>query len=70
MAKPRKPREPKVCIELDLAFPVRLLQFGRDDFTVVYGLQIKSGLNYTDAAYEFGCCVMHALACDGKLDNR
>jgi hypothetical protein len=49
---------------------VRLLQFGRDDFTVVYGLQIKSGLNYTDAAYEFGCCVMHALACDGKLDNR
>jgi len=52
------------------AFPVLLHQTGLDRFKVTYGKQIKSGLNYSDAAHELGACLMHAMACDGKLDNR
>lgn len=49
---------------------VKVEQTGVDRFTVTYGLQIRRGLNYTQAAHEFGECVFHALACDGLLDNR
>lgn len=60
-----------LCIELtDLAFPVRLEQTGVDKFVVTYGKQVKSGLTYAQAASELGADIMHALACDGKLDNR
>jgi hypothetical protein len=51
---------PRVC----------LLQNGKDSFTVKYGLQVKTGLTYGQAAVEYGACLMHALACDGLLDNR
>ena len=58
------------CIELKkLAFPVKVEQYGGGLFRVTYGLQVKRGLTYADAAKEFGECVFHALACDGKLDN-
>ena len=50
--------------------PVTLIQTGVDSFTVTYGLQIKKNLRYSAAATELGACIMHALACDGKLDNR
>ncbi len=49
---------------------VELIQNGVDRFTVRYFRQVKSGLNYSQAALELGSCLMHALACDGKLDNR
>lgn len=48
---------------------VVLTQQGVDNFTVQYGLQKSAGLDYAEAATEFGCCVMHAAACDGTLDN-
>lgn len=51
-------------------YPVRLYQTGIDRFTVEYGLQEKKSLNYGQAAKEYGCCLMHALACAGLLDNR
>ncbi len=51
-------------------WPVRLIQNGVDSFTVTYGKQTKSKLNYAQAALEYGACIMHALACEGKLDNR
>lgn len=53
-----------------LAFPVQLSQDGKDQFTVRYGLQTKTDLTYAQAATEYGACIMHALACDGKIDNR
>ena len=53
-----------------LSFPIRLLQTGRDRFTVEYGKQVTKGLSYMEAAAEYGASIMHALACDGKLDNR
>jgi hypothetical protein len=49
---------------------VILYQNGIDSFAVRYGLQLKTGLSYAQAASEFGACVMHACACDSKLDNR
>lgn len=58
------------CLTLNLAFPVTLSQEDFDSFTVQYGKQVKTGLNYADAASELGACIMHALACDGHLDNR
>jgi len=63
-------RKSTVCFDLtDLAFPVTLTQQGPDKFTVTYGLQVRDKLTYTRAAMELGAAIMHALACDGKLDN-
>lgn len=50
-------------------FDVSLSQRKADDFLVCYGLQRKSGLSYEAAASELGACIMHALACEGKLNN-
>lgn len=59
------------CIKhTDLAFPITVEQSGPDRFTVTYGIQVKAGLDYAQAAAWYGECVFHALACDGKLDNR
>jgi len=41
-----------------------------DRFTVIYFLQVKKDLTYSDACTELGICIMHALACDSKIDNR
>ncbi len=61
----------RVCFELEtLAFPIRLEQLGVDRFQVVYGKQIDSELPYGRAAAKLGEAIMHALACDDKLDNR
>jgi hypothetical protein len=53
---------------VDLA--VSLMQIGVDKFTVTYGSETTRVLTYVEAAKEYGLCVMHALACEGKLDNR
>jgi hypothetical protein len=53
----------------DLPYPLALIQNGRNRFTVRYGLQIKRGLTYSEAAKEYGACLMHALALQGKLSN-
>lgn len=60
----------KLCWKIGLAFDVSLYQHGLDKFSVVYGKQIKENLSYSDAALELGASIMHALACDDKLDNR
>lgn len=49
---------------------VTLTQTGFDRFTVQYGKQIRKGLDYSAAAAQFGSCVMHQAACDGRLDVR
>ena len=49
---------------------IALDQQGKDRFRVTYGQQVKAGLTYSQAATELGACIMHALACDGRLDNR
>lgn len=49
---------------------IELQQTGFDQFTVVYGLEVKAGLDYSDACAELGSCIMHLQACEGPLDNR
>jgi hypothetical protein len=49
---------------------IELRQRGRNNFTVRYGLQVKSGLDYAQAAAELGACIMHLAACNSTLDNR
>ncbi len=52
-------------------FGLKLEQAGNKAglFTVTYGLQVVRGLTYSEAAAEYGSCLMHALACEGRLDN-
>jgi hypothetical protein len=65
------PKKPTLCFALDgLAFPIRLIQDGRDRFTVEYGCQRDGELTYVIAAAKLGQAIMHALACDSRLDNR
>ncbi len=49
---------------------IELRQHGVDRFSVRYGLQLKTDLDYTRAAQELGACIMHMQACEGILDNR
>lgn len=51
-------------------FPVALEQHGPDNFAVRYGAQYDTGLDYARAAAKLGQALMHAAACDGKIDNR
>lgn len=62
----------KLCLELpDAAYPIKLEQHEdpRKLFRVTYGKQVKDHLCYGDAAAELGACIMHALACESRLDN-
>jgi hypothetical protein len=54
----------------DLAFPIALHQLGVDRFEIRYGQQIDTGLSYAKACAKLGQAIMHALACDGRIDNR
>lgn len=51
-------------------FTIRLSQENPDCFTVQYGRQTESGLTYHRAAMKLGNAMMHALAVEGRLDNR
>lgn len=37
------------------------------EFRVTYGSQVTDGLSYASASAELGSCILHALACEGKL---
>ena len=53
----------------DEASDITMTQQGRDMFTVRYGKQVRTKLRYSEAATELGSCIMHFLACEGRLDN-
>ena len=58
----------KVCFEIsNFAYPIRLVQIGANEFRVDYGVS-ETGGNYEQAALALGKSIMHALACDSKLD--
>jgi hypothetical protein len=61
----------KVCYQVTIAgYEITLSQKGKDNFAVQYGKLYTGFLPYHEAALELGACIMHALACDSKLDNR
>ena len=55
--------------EFGYALLIKLHQQGKNKFTVTYGKQIDANLSYADAASKLGEALMHALACEGKLNN-
>lgn len=58
------------CFKTNIAgFDIRLVQTGRDCFRVHYGEQVYKG-DYESAASKLGAAILHALACEGRLDNR
>jgi hypothetical protein len=59
-----------ICFETELAgFKIALIQTGKNTFTVVYGLQTFKKMGYQSAAKELGECIMHALNCEGKINE-
>jgi hypothetical protein len=55
-----------VCYSND---DIHLIQTGANAFTVIYFLQVTTGLDYSSAAMELGSCIMHQAACNSLLDN-
>lgn len=51
-------------------FDITLDQRGPDNFTVHYGQQHDANLDYAQAAAKLGQAIMHAWACEGRIDNR
>jgi hypothetical protein len=49
-------------------YNIQLRKRSANNFAVTYGKLVKVGLTYAEAAKELGQCIMHALACEGKLD--
>lgn len=53
-------------------YTITLMQHPRrkqHSFSVQYGKQLDHALTYSQAAMAYGAAVMHALACEGELDN-
>lgn len=46
---------------------VAMVQTGCNKFTVIYGLQVKAGLNYAQAAKALGEAILHHLACESII---
>lgn len=49
--------------------PIKLERVSAQGFTVTYGLEITTNLNYDEAAVKLGRCLMHWFSSEGKLDN-
>lgn len=63
-------RKPKLCYAIKIAgYSITLEQQAKSNFIVTYGKQVDRNLSYNNAALMFGAAIMHALACEGRLDN-
>lgn len=62
----------RTCFEHTIAsnWVIKLEQRGKDNFRVSYGADVKDNLTHNAAALQLGAVIMHALACEDKLDNR
>lgn len=49
-------------------FDIKLDQYGRERYAVMYGAQYQENLSYTEAATQLGVAIMHGLICEGKMD--
>ena len=51
-------------------YEITLQQNSKGEFIVGYGYQQYKTNSYEQAARELGACIMHALACDGKFEDK
>ena len=49
-------------------YEITLQQNSKGEFIVGYGYQQYKTNSYKQAAKELGSCIMHALACEGKIE--
>lgn len=56
-----------VTIVEGLDIPVSLHQQTNDTYNVTYGAHVRNNLTYEGAAHELGECILHSLACAGKV---
>lgn len=61
----------RLCLTVPNGTPwtVKLEQRANRLFRVTYGKQVDDHLTYSDAAAKLGQAIMHAAACEGRLDN-
>ena len=60
----------KIVWQTNIAgFDIILAQKNRDSFMLQYGKEVALDMPYAEAAYRVGSAIMHASACEGKLDN-
>ena len=60
----------KEVFKIEIAgYDIVLQQNEPDNFTVQYGAEIESNLDYSQAAKSMGFCIMHALSCEGKIND-
>lgn len=58
----------KRVFERDGAFPITVIQTGKDRFKVTYGAEEWRG-DYAYAAHKLGEALFHSFACEGSLNN-
>lgn len=51
------------------SFALKLYQTSKHKYTTVYGLEVKSGLSWLEAAHSLGEALFHSLECDGVIDR-
>lgn len=49
-------------------YEITLQQNSKGEFIVGYGYQQYKTDSYKQAAKEIGVCILHALACEGKIE--
>ncbi len=49
-------------------YAVSIKQTSKKRYTVTYGLQVRTGLSYSEAAKELGLCLMHSMACESLIE--
>ena len=49
-------------------YEITLQQNSKGEFIVSYGYQQYKTDSYKQAAKEIGVCILHALACEGKIE--
>ena len=58
------------AFEIEIAgYKITLMQNSKDEFVVQYGYHQYITKNYAEAAKELGQCILHALACEGKITS-
>lgn len=61
--------QPVLTLKL-AGYPITLQQNERSKlFTVTYGAQVDDRLSYGHACHKLGAAILHALACESKIDN-
>lgn len=62
--------KPVKAVKTERQYAVALWRHSeRERFAVTYGCHYADNLTYSGAAEEVGSCLMHAMACNGLLDD-